>query len=117
MEYLEQYNFDLQYHPGKANVVADALSRKACCTLACLVHDDWEALRILTDFGLEMVEDQGYATLFSLEAQPDMIARVIDAQQGSARSQKLIERTKQEGSSVWLVGAGGELRYHCRLYV
>ncbi|MGI4715133.1 Ty3/Gypsy family RNase HI domain-containing protein, partial [Klebsiella pneumoniae] len=25
MEYLEQYDFDLQYHPGKANVVADAL--------------------------------------------------------------------------------------------
>ena len=28
MEYLKDYDFELLYHPGKANVVADALSRK-----------------------------------------------------------------------------------------
>ena len=28
---IKDYNLDLQYHPGKANVVVDALSRKAHC--------------------------------------------------------------------------------------
>ena len=28
IEFLEDYDFTLQYHPGKANVVADALSKK-----------------------------------------------------------------------------------------
>ena len=29
MKFLKDYNFELQYHPGKVNVVADALSRKS----------------------------------------------------------------------------------------
>ena len=29
MEFLEDYDFTLDYHPGKENVVADALSRKS----------------------------------------------------------------------------------------
>jgi len=28
MEFLKNYDFELLYHPGKANVVVDALSRK-----------------------------------------------------------------------------------------
>ena len=34
MEYLEDYDFSLHYHPGKANVVADALNRKSQGVLA-----------------------------------------------------------------------------------
>ena len=29
MEFLEDYDFTLHYHPSKENVVADALSRKS----------------------------------------------------------------------------------------
>ena len=29
MKFLEDYDFTLHYHPGKANVVVDALSRKS----------------------------------------------------------------------------------------
>ena len=34
MEYLKDYDFTLHYHPGKANVVADALNRKSRGVLA-----------------------------------------------------------------------------------
>ena len=37
MEYLEDYDFTLHYHPGKANIVVDALSWKSRGVLANLV--------------------------------------------------------------------------------
>ena len=40
MEYLEDYDFTLHYHPSKANVVADALSRKSQGVLASIAS--WE---------------------------------------------------------------------------
>ena len=36
MEFLEDYDFTLHYHPGKANVVADALKRKSRGVLASI---------------------------------------------------------------------------------
>ena len=41
MEYLEDYDFTLHYHPGMANVVADALSRKSRGVLASVASQEW----------------------------------------------------------------------------
>ena len=37
IELLEDYDFSLLYHLGKANVVTDALSRKTTSMMACLI--------------------------------------------------------------------------------
>ena len=34
MEFLEDYDFTLHYHPGKANIMVDALSQKSRGVLA-----------------------------------------------------------------------------------
>ncbi|MCI30638.1 hypothetical protein A2U01_0051849, partial [Trifolium medium] len=39
LEFLKDYDFKLSYHPGKANVVADALSRKSLHMLTLMVKE------------------------------------------------------------------------------
>ena len=52
MEYLEDYDFTLHYHLGKANVVADALSRKSQGVLASVASLEWHVLEIMGQFEL-----------------------------------------------------------------
>jgi len=39
LEFLKDYDFELSYHSGKANVVADALSRKSLHMSALMVRE------------------------------------------------------------------------------
>ena len=52
MEYLEDYDFTLQYHPGKENVVDDALSRKSRGVLASVASWEWLMLETVGQFSL-----------------------------------------------------------------
>ena len=62
---FKDYNCIIDYHPGKANVVADALSRKTMAALS-LQHSDW---RITV----------GGDLLAQLRAQPALNQMIIDA--------------------------------------
>ena len=50
MEFLEDYDFTLHYHPGKANVVADALNRKSRGVLASVASWAWQMLETMGQF-------------------------------------------------------------------
>ena len=45
LELIKDYNLQVHYHPGKANVVADALSRKAHCN--SLISEDFHLSHLL----------------------------------------------------------------------
>ena len=79
MEYLEDYDFTLHYHPSKAKVVAGALSWKSREVLASIASRKWKMLETVGQFGLQY-NDQAQGTLGSLVATPSLLGRVIDLQ-------------------------------------
>ena len=77
LELIKDYDLEVHYHPGKANVVADALSRKAQCnflTIAPPVHTLCDDLRKL---GISKVKEGYLATLM---IKSDLYDQIKDAQ-------------------------------------
>ena len=79
MEFLEDYDFTLHYHPGKENVVADALSRKSPGALASIASRELRMLETVGQFGLQYSK-QTQGTLGSLVATPSLLSRVMESQ-------------------------------------
>ena len=78
MEFLEDYDLTLHYHPCKANVVVDALSRKSRGALASIAFRKWRMLETVGQFGLQYYE-QAQGTLGSLVATSSLLSRVIES--------------------------------------
>ena len=78
MEFLEDYDLTLHYHPSKAKVVVDALSRKSQGVLASIASREWRILETVGQFGLQYRE-QAQGTLGSLVATPSLLSRVIES--------------------------------------
>ena len=111
MEFLEDYDFTLHYHPGKENVVADALSRKSQGVLASIASQEWRMLETVGQFRLQY-DEQAQGTLGSMMATPSLLSRVIESQLQDAELVSIRDRvqsgTTDEG---WAIHTDGSLRY------
>ena len=117
MEFLEDYDFTLHYHPGKANVVADALSRKSRGALASIASREWRMLETVGQFGLQYSE-QAQGTLGILVATPSLLNRVIESQGQEAKIVSIRDQVQSgTGDEGWTIHADGSLRYRGRVVV
>ena len=78
MEFLEDYDFTLHYHPGMANLVADALSRKPRGALASIASREWRMLETVGQFRLQYSE-QAQGVMGILVATSSLLSRVIES--------------------------------------
>ncbi|VVA39148.1 PREDICTED: retrotransposon, partial [Prunus dulcis] len=82
LELIKDYDCTIEYHPGRANVVADALSRKTTGSLANLRMAYLPLLMELRKDGVELKMTQQGGILASLHVRPVLVERIIVAQLG-----------------------------------
>jgi hypothetical protein len=114
LELIKDYDLSLQYHPGKANVVADALSRKAyvnCLSIEVLPEDLCEVLR---DLNLEVVPE-GFVA--SLVVQPTLMDKIRHAQKGDKEIEKIREDMKKDKAKSFSEDEQGTIWFKKRICV
>ncbi|KAK1613818.1 hypothetical protein QYE76_019335, partial [Lolium multiflorum] len=81
IELIKDYDMEIHYHPGKANVVADALSRLPCQLNSMIAEEQPSLYQEFEQFRLELVSE-GF--LASIELQPTLMSQIKGAQKGNA---------------------------------
>ncbi|WRX13589.1 Reverse transcriptase domain - like 10 [Theobroma cacao] len=120
MELLKDYDCIILYHPSKANVVADALSRKLMGSLAHISTNRRSLIReihSLGDKGVHLEVTEATALLTHFRVRLILIDRIKEAQSKDDFVAKALEDPQGRKGKMFTKGTDGVLRYGTRLYV
>ena len=118
MELLKDYDFLLQYHLSKANVVADALSRRPQQLLATLLIREWRALDTIAEYDLQVTtKTEKGQHLGCLIVQPTISSRVLEAQKNDQELQQWFVKVSAKEPKEWSINSDGVLKCRNRLCV
>ena len=89
MEYIKDYDFPIKYHPGKVNIVADALNKKS----AVMVHlRGVSVLHQFEELGVVVRPLRKGVTLASIIAsEPAFIQKIKDTQLQDPNLAKIVK--------------------------
>ena len=117
LELLKDHDLTINYHPGKAIAVADALSRKSSCNLAALFIDQRHILEDLRRLEIEIWWYKQGMQLANLRVQPTLIARMEVAQGDDPQFQKIKDEVEAGSQTEFRIHEDGTLRFGDRLCV
>ncbi|WVZ52234.1 hypothetical protein U9M48_003316 [Paspalum notatum var. saurae] len=107
LELIKDYDLEVHYHPGKANVVADALSRKAHCNFI-------EARPTIGDIEMPTALE---AELYNLVLEPTIKDQIIAAQKQDKGMSHIRDEINDKKKACFKLDEEGVLWFKNRLVV
>jgi hypothetical protein len=97
LELIKDYELEIHYHPSKANVVADALSRKASCHCLTMRTSDITLCQEMEKLNLGMIQ---HGTSNHLKLESVILQRIIDAQKDDEGMKHIREKIRAGTTNV-----------------
>ena len=115
LELIKDYDCVINYHLGKANVVADALSRKSRSEISCLKALPHNLKIDIEKLGLEIVIGEVQGLMEKLEIKSTLLEDIHMAQEKDEEVNRIKERANKGRALGFSVTPDGLFRYHNRV--
>ncbi|KAK9091791.1 hypothetical protein Sjap_024968 [Stephania japonica] len=131
LEFLKDYDFTLQYHPGKANVVADALSRRRT-SRETIATTRTSQFRLLEEASIMMICESTAGTssvgstntrnvsrfyCAQVRAEPEILQRILDFQKTDQDYVVYQRLASSVDHPDWSISDQGVIRFLNRLWI
>jgi hypothetical protein len=113
LELINDYDLGINDHPGKANVVADALSRKKYCNTTFVKRIRPELHKEIKYLNLAIVNN----TIVAMEVEPTLEAKIRKGQLEDAKLKEIRQLIKDNKTNAFLEDSRGTIWLEKRICV
>jgi hypothetical protein len=114
LEMIKDYDLEIHYHPGKANVVTDALSCKAYCHCLIVRTSNTTLCQEMEKLNLGMIQ---HGNLTQLKLESVLLQKIVDAQRSDQGMKHIHEKIEADKANCFRKDDQGILWFNDRIVV
>ncbi|WRX12726.1 Reverse transcriptase/retrotransposon-derived protein [Theobroma cacao] len=117
LELIKDYDLVIDYHPGKANAVADALSHKSSSSLVTLRSSYFSMLLEMKSLGIQLNNGKDGTLLASFVVRPSLLNQIRELQKFDDWLKQEVQKLQDGETSEFRLSDDGTLMLGDRIYV